>query len=82
VIADRLRVVEKTTGRPVRLLALPDIVTEREAEILRKIPGWTMTQTAIFKSAAIRKAANNGSALKDTGKAWNRYSDLAGEVMN
>ncbi len=82
VVADRLRVIEKTTGRPVRLLALADIVTEREATILRKIPGWTMTQTAIFKSAAIRNATNNGRALKDTGKAWNWYNELAREVMS
>ena len=49
VVADRLRVVEKTTGRPVRLLALADIVTEREAETLRKFPGWTMTQHGDFQ---------------------------------
>lgn len=81
VIADRVRVVEKTTGRAIRLLALPDIVTERETETLRKLNGWSMTRTAIFRSAAIRNAANTGRALKDTGKAWTWYGELAREVM-
>ncbi len=81
VIADELRLVEETTGRPVRLLALPDIVTENDAETLRKLPGWTMTRTAIFKSSAIRNATNTGKALKDTGKAWAWYTELAREVM-
>ena len=81
VIADRVRITEKTTGRPVRLLALPDIVTEKETETLRKIPGWAMTRSVIFKSAAIRNATNTGKALKDTGKAWAWYIDLAREVM-
>ena len=81
VIADRVRITEKTTGRPVRLLALPDIVTEKETETLRKIPGWAMTRSVIFKSAAIRNATNTGKALKDTGKAWAWYVDLAREVM-
>jgi len=81
VIADELRLVEKTTGRAVRLLALPDIVTEREVETLREIPGWTMTRTAIFKNAAIRNATNTGNALKDNSTAWTWYSELAKEVM-
>ncbi len=81
VIADRVRVVEKTTGRPIRLLALPDIVTERETETLRKLAGWSMTRAAIFKSAAIRNATNTGKALRDTGKAWTWYGELAREVM-
>lgn len=81
VIADEVRSVEQVTGRKVQLLALPDIVTEREAETLRKIPGWTMTRSTIFKSAAIRNATNNGKALKDNGNAWTWYNDLAREVM-
>ena len=81
VIADQLRMVEKTTGRPVRLLALPDIVTERELVTLRKIPGWTMTRAAIFKSAAIRNATNKGKALQNNGNAWTWYNELAHEVM-
>ncbi len=81
VVADELRLVEKTTGRSVRLLALPDIVTERELETLREIQGWTMTRTAIFKSASIRNATNTGKPLKDTGNAWTWYNALACEVM-
>ena len=82
VIDDQLRVVKKTTGRPARLLALPDIVTERELVSLRKIHvGWTMTRTAIFKSAAIRNATNTGKALKDNTTAWTWYNELALEVM-
>lgn len=81
VIADEVHAVQEATGRPVRILALPDIVTERENETLRKADGWTMTRTSIFKSAAIRNAANNGRALRDTGKAWTWYELLAREVM-
>jgi chromosome partitioning protein len=81
VIADELRAVQDATGRAVRILALPDIVTEREAETLRKIPGWTMTRSTIFKSASIRNATNRGKTLKDNGNAWTWYNDLAREVM-
>jgi hypothetical protein len=48
---------------------------------MRKIPGLPMTRTSIFKSAAIRNATNTGKALKDTGKAWTWYCDLASEAM-
>jgi len=81
VIADRVRMIGKTTGCPARILALPDIVTEREAETLRKIPGWKVTRTAIFRSTAIRNATSNGTALKDNCKPWTWYNDLAREVM-
>lgn len=81
VIADELQTVEQATGHSVRLLALPDIVTAREDEILRKADGWTVTRTSIFKSAAIRNAANSGKTLRDTGKAWAWYEALAREVM-
>ncbi len=81
VIADELKLVEETTGRPVRLLALPDIVTENDSKTLRKLSGWTMTRTAIFKSAAVRNATNTGKPLNDTGKAWAWYNELAREVM-
>jgi len=81
VIADRLRMVAKSTGRPTRLLALPNIVTELEAETLRNIFDRPLTRTSIFKSAAIRNATNNGKALKEGGQAWTWYSNLALEVM-
>ena len=76
VIADEVRAVQETTGCALRILALPDIVTEREAESLRKILTCPMTHATIFKSAAIRMLTNTGKALKDNGNAGDPYRGI------
>jgi hypothetical protein len=75
-----VQAANKTTGRDASLLALPAIVTEREAEALRAVPTWTATRTAILRAAAVRNAANGGKALKASSAAWTWYRDLAEEV--
>lgn len=80
IIASRVQAANKTNGRDASLLALPAIVTEREAEALRAVPNWTATRTAILRAAAIRNAANAGKTLKGNSAAWTWYHDLAEEV--
>jgi len=59
VVADLAARAEEVTTRQTRLLALPSIVTEKEADMIRKVADWNATETAIFKAAAVRNAANN-----------------------
>lgn len=80
VIADMARTAEETTGRESKLLALPSIVSEKEAETLREVPIWKATKTAILKSAAIRNAANAGKALNANAGAWEWFTALAREL--
>jgi chromosome partitioning protein len=80
IIASRVGIVNRTTGRDTALLALPSIVTEREAGVLRAIPMWTTTRTAILKAPAIRNAANAGKRLKESAAAWEWYHELAEEL--
>ena len=80
VIADRVRTVEKTTGRPVRLLP-PDIVTSERQKLCARFRDAAIAKSAIYKSAAIRNATNTGKPLQDTGRAWHEYGDLSREVM-
>jgi chromosome partitioning protein len=80
IIASRVGIAMRTTGREIALLALPSIVTEREAGVLRAISMWTTTRTAILKAPAIRNAANAGKRLKESAAAWGWYRNLAEEV--
>jgi chromosome partitioning protein len=80
IIAARIRAADKTTGKETQLYALPAIVTEKEAELLRAIPTWKTTKTAILKAAAIRNAGNAGKPLNESAAAWSWYQSLSEEI--
>jgi chromosome partitioning protein len=80
IIANEVQKAERSTGRNRKLLALPSIVTEREAAQLRAIPTWKSTETAILKLAAIRNATNAAKSLKANTVAWEMFWKLAEEV--
>jgi cellulose biosynthesis protein BcsQ len=80
VVSDMVADASQVIGKAPALFALPAIVTEREAQILRKVPDWTPTRTAIFKSAAVRNATNTGNALREGSVAWTCYANLAEEL--
>lgn len=80
VVADMVAATGETTGKAPRILALPSIVSEKEAATLRKVPSWTTTETAILKTAAIRNAANTGKPLKGSSTAWGWFEALVKEL--
>jgi chromosome partitioning protein len=80
IIANEVRKAERASSRTRELLALPSIVTEREAAQLRAMPTWKATETAILKVSAIRNAANAGKPLKTNTGAWEMFWALAKEI--
>ena len=71
--------ISQATGRPLEVLQCPSIVTEKEGETLRGIPG-TWTGSMIRKAGAVRTAANKGAQLKDSLEAWNDFRRIADEI--
>jgi chromosome partitioning protein len=81
VLEHEAATIGETFGRTPELIALPSMVSPREADDLRILAGWNMTKTAIPKSAAIRNAGNAGRPLKEGSVAWNIFDTLAGELL-
>jgi len=82
VIASEVARVEDA-GLPVpRMLALPSMVTEKEAEALQAQEAWTASRAFIRRDQAIKAAATFGRALTAGTIAAKAFEELAGEVCN
>lgn len=80
LLAEEVNKAGRTTGTPPRLLAVPSIVTEAEAEKLRAVTAWESTQAAIIKAAAIKTAGHTGQDIKPDTKARECFDALAAEI--
>jgi len=80
VVADMVAHAAEASGRSPKLLALPAIVTVKEAEQLKSIDSWTTTSAVVLKNVSIRNALTAGSALKAGSLAGSAYLELAKEL--
>ena len=80
VVAGMLETVREARGSTPELVALPSIVTAREAETLSKLPNCRTVSTPILRSLAIRNALNAGKPLKPESMAALWFDALAREL--
>jgi chromosome partitioning protein len=66
---------------PPRIVAVPSMVTEKEAAALQAEEAWTCSASAILRDPPIKGAANMGRSLKDGTRAEMWFSALAAEVV-
>lgn len=68
-------------GLPMpRMLAIPSMVSESEAEAIRAVNIWQATKTHIERMPSVRAAASEGRALKAGTIADRAFRELAEEV--
>jgi chromosome partitioning protein len=81
VIADEVARVAEAIGQSPRMLAVPSMVTEAEAQVIQAAEVWTATKASIRRDTAIRSAASEGRELRTGthGREW--FDALAAEVM-
>jgi ATPases involved in chromosome partitioning len=70
-----------TLGKAPRMLAVPSMVSESEAETLREVEIWKATATSIRRDPSIRAAASEGRALREGTIAAEAFRALAEEVV-
>lgn len=80
LLQNEIQRVERATGRKLPVLAVPSIVTPREAEQLREVLGdaLPLSQTDVSRSVAVKKALGNGQKVK--GKTAQQFADLTAEL--
>lgn len=79
ILREEIATVKDGMGKELSLLAVPSIVTAKEAEKLEGVIP-ELTSTAILKSGAVKRSGAQGKALSDKAKSWNEFQALAGEV--
>ena len=68
-------------GLPVpRMLALPSMVSDREAQTIRDVPIWRATAASVHRDPAIRAAASEGRILRVETVADLAFDTLAQEM--
>jgi chromosome partitioning protein len=72
--------VAETTGKPIRLVSVPCIVTHAEDEKLRAAGLASTTTATIFKAAIVRNAAGTGRLLPPASDSWAQFVALAKEI--
>lgn len=80
IIGDEVAAVAESTGIAPAILAVPSMVTEKEAAALREADAWECTEAAVYRDATIKAAASEGRALREGTKAAAWFDALAGEV--
>ena len=80
IIADEVAGIVESTGREVPMLAVPSMVTEKEADSLRRVTEWKTTVGAVYRDQTIKAAASEGRALREGTNAAGWFAGLAEEV--
>ncbi len=82
LLAEECSRVSEGTGVPMKIFALPSIVTEVEDAKLREVDSWEMTKTTISKTVSVKNSGSGGRSLKTDTKSWGEFLRLAGEFIN
>jgi len=81
VIEDEVRRVDESGSTVPKMLAVPSMVTQTEADVMRAAGLWTATRTAIHRDASVRAAATEGRRLRDGTLAAGWFDRLAEDVV-
>jgi len=80
MLKERVENVGESKVKPPMLLALPSIVSSKEALLLRNIPEWLLMETVIERSLSIKNAGTKGEPLRQNCHALANFQALAKEV--
>ena len=74
--------VSESKGIPLRLRAVPSMVTNLENNKLREVKLWDIMESRISKAPSIKNAGSSGKKLRQAVKAWLDFQNLAEELLN
>jgi len=80
MLLEEVERVKRALGRSPELLAVPSIVTEKQAESLRETGLGRITTALISRGAGVRGAADKGVPLRANTKSDIEFQELATEI--